>query len=227
MDGLKKKIAVAAFAVLAVPQLLSQAGVVGTDSGKLQGVTQGPVESFKGVPFAAPPVGELRWRAHQPVQPWSDVRRADAYSADCMQVPFPSDAAPLGTRPAEDCLYLNVWGAAGTKADAKLPVMFWIYGGGFVNGGSSPAVYDGSKFAEKGVVFVSANYRLELSSFLPFLKADKGERRRDGRQLRLHGNAAVPGVAPARPRIPDFAQRHVGEQRVVLKDVAAVTGAGR
>ena len=137
MDGLKK-LALAAIAVLAVPHLFSQAGVVGTDSGKLQGVTQGPVESFKGVPFAAPPVGELRWRAPQPVQPWSDVRQANAYSADCMQVPFPSDAAPLGTKPAEDCLYLNVWRPAGTKADAKLPVMFWIYGGGFVNGGSSP-----------------------------------------------------------------------------------------
>ena len=97
MDGLKR-LAVAAIAVLAVPPLFSQTGVVGTDSGKLLGVTQGPVESFKGVPFAAPPVGELRWRAPQPVQPWSDVRQANTYSADCMQVPFPSDAAPLGTR---------------------------------------------------------------------------------------------------------------------------------
>src|SRR5487761_2336260 len=167
MDGLKR-LAVAAIAVLAVAPLFSQTGVVGTDSGKLQGVTQGPVESFKGVPFAAPPVGELRWRAPQPVLPWTDVRQASAYSADCMQVPFPSDAAPLGTKPAEDCLYLNVWRPAGTKADAKLPVMFWIYGGGFVNGGSSPAVYDGSKFAEKGVILVSANYRLGRFSFFGF-----------------------------------------------------------
>ena len=167
MDGLKK-LALAAMAVLAVPQLFSQASVVGTEAGKLQGVTQGPVESFKGVPFAAPPVGDLRWRAPQPVQPWFDVRQANAYSADCMQVPFPSDAAPLGTKPAEDCLYLNVWRPASTKADAKLPVMFWIYGGGFVNGGSSPTVYDGSKFAEKGVVFVSANYRLGHFGFFAF-----------------------------------------------------------
>ena len=172
MDGLKK-LAAATIAILAVPALFSQAGVVGTDSGKLQGVTQGPVESFKGVPFAAPPVGELRWRAPQPVQPWSDVRQANAYSADCMQVPFPSDAAPLGTKPAEDCLYLNVWRPAGTKADAKLPVMFWIYGGGFVNGGSSPEVYAGSKFAEKGVVFVSANYRLGRFGFFAFPELTK------------------------------------------------------
>ena len=172
MDGWKK-LALSVIAVVAVPQLFSQAGAVGTESGKLQGVTQGPVESFKGVPFAAPPVGELRWRAPQPAQPWSDVRQANAYSADCMQVPFPSDAAPLGTRPAEDCLYLNVWRPAGTRADAKLPVMFWIYGGGFVNGGSSPAVYDGSKFAEKGVVFVSANYRLGRFGFFAFPKLTK------------------------------------------------------
>lgn len=155
-------------AALVSPLLFAQAGAVSTDAGKLRGVTQGSVESFKGVPFAAPPVGDLRWRAPQPVRPWSDVRQADGYSADCMQVPFPSDAAPLGTTPAEDCLYLNVWRPAGIPADAKLPVMFWIYGGGFVNGGSSPSVYDGSKFAEKGVVFVSANYRLGRFGFFAF-----------------------------------------------------------
>ncbi|MGA7158390.1 MAG: carboxylesterase family protein [Acidobacteriaceae bacterium] len=152
---------------------LAQAGPVRIDSGKLQGVTQGGVESFKGVPFAAPPVGELRWRAPQPVKPWKGVRKADTYSPDCMQVPFPSDAAPLGTAPAEDCLYLNVWRPAGTPADAKLPVMFWIYGGGFVNGGSSPAVYDGSKFAEKGVILVSANYRVGRFGFFAFPELTK------------------------------------------------------
>src|SRR5665213_1844398 len=159
MQGLRSVFFVA-FALLAAPAIFGQAGVVSIDSGKVQGATQGTVESFKGIPFAAPPVGELRWRAPQPTKPWSGVMQATSYSADCMQVPFPSDAAPLGTAPAEDCLYLNVWRPAGTPPDAKLPVMFWIYGGGFVNGGSSPAVYDGSKFAEKGVVFVSANYRL-------------------------------------------------------------------
>jgi para-nitrobenzyl esterase len=171
--GSAKKIMLTAIAVVTAPWLFAQGGVVSMDSGKLQGVIQGAVESFKGVPFAAPPVGDLRWRAPQPVQAWSGVRQANAYSSDCMQVPFPSDAAPLGTAPAEDCLYLNVWRPAGTPPDAKLPVMFWIYGGGFVNGGSSPAVYDGSKFAEKGVVFVSANYRLGRFGFFAFPELTK------------------------------------------------------
>lgn len=163
-----KQVVILGFAVLTAQVSFGQAGVVSIDTGEIQGATQGSVEYFKGVPFAAAPVGDLRWRAPQPVNSWTGVRQATAYSADCMQVPFPSDAAPLGTAPAEDCLYLNVWRPAGTRADAKLPVMFWIYGGGFVNGGSSPAVYDGSKFAERGVILVSANYRLGRFGFFGF-----------------------------------------------------------
>jgi para-nitrobenzyl esterase len=134
------------------------------DSGELQGAVQDGVLSFKGVPFAAPPVGDLRWRAPQPVKAWSGVKPAIAYGHDCMQLPFPSDAAPLGTEPAEDCLVLNVWRPA-QKASGKLPVMVWIYGGGFVNGGSSPSVYDGSQFARRGVVLVSFNYRVGRFGF--------------------------------------------------------------
>lgn len=137
---------------------------VRVETGRLAGAEQDGVLSFKGVPFAAPPVGELRWRAPQPAAKWTGVRAATAYQADCMQEPFPSDAAPLGTKPAEDCLYLNVWRPE-AEAAGKLPVMVWIYGGGFVNGGSSPAVYDGSQFAKKGVVFVSFNYRLGRFGF--------------------------------------------------------------
>jgi para-nitrobenzyl esterase len=92
------------------------------------------------------------------------VKQATAYANDCMQLPFPSDAAPLGTPPAEDCLYLNVW-APEKPAASKQPVMVWIHGGGFVNGGSSPAVYDGSQFARRGIVFVSFNYRLGRFGF--------------------------------------------------------------
>jgi para-nitrobenzyl esterase len=133
-------------------------------SGVLEGSIEDGVSSFKGIPFAAPPVGDLRWRPPQPVTAWTGVRRATAYGSDCAQLPFPGDAAPLGTPPAEDCLVLNVWRPAERPAQ-KLPVMVWIYGGGFVNGGSSPAVYDGTQFARRGVVFVSFNYRLGRFGF--------------------------------------------------------------
>ncbi len=134
------------------------------DSGELQGSIKSGVVSFKGIPFAAPPVGANRWRAPQPVEPWNGVRPATEYASDCMQLPFPSDAAPLGTKPSEDCLYVNVW-APVQRSSAHLPVMVWIYGGGFVNGGSSPAVYDGSHFAGHGLVFVSFNYRVGRFGF--------------------------------------------------------------
>jgi para-nitrobenzyl esterase len=144
------------------------------DSGRVQGVLEGEVISFKGIPFAAPPVGALRWHPPQPPPSWPGVRKADGYGPDCMQVPFPSDAAPLGVKPAEDCLYVNVWLPA-RPPQGKLPVFVWIYGGGFVNGGSSPAVYDGSAFARQGVAFVSFNYRLGRFGFFahPGLTAEQ------------------------------------------------------
>lgn len=145
------------------------------DSGLIEGASEQGVVSFKGVPFAAPPTGALRWRPPQPVQPWAGVRKATEYGPDCMQQPFPGDAAPLGVTPAEDCLYLNVWRPAPATATKKLPVMLWIYGGGFVNGGSSPAVYDGGEFAKSGVVLVSFNYRLGRFGFFahPALSAEQ------------------------------------------------------
>jgi para-nitrobenzyl esterase len=156
----------------------STATVAGTrvtiDTGALQGEEQGEVISFKGIPFALPPTGELRWKPPQPAAKWAGVRSASAYGADCMQIPFPSDAAPLGVKPAEDCLYLNVWRPA-HAGGRKLPVFVWIYGGGFVNGGSSPAVYDGTPFARDGVIFVSFNYRLGRFGFFahPALSAEQ------------------------------------------------------
>lgn len=131
---------------------------IAIDSGSIRGSEADGVLSWKGIPFAQPPIGDLRWRAPQPVKPWSGVRETTEYSNDCMQKPFPSDAAPLGTKPAEDCLYANVWRPAGS--DKKLPVMVWIYGGGFVNGGASPPTYSGAHLAQDGVVFVSFNYRV-------------------------------------------------------------------
>ena len=152
---------------LAAGSALAASGEVKIDTGKLKGVTAEGVTSFKGIPYAAPPVGDLRWRPPQAVKPWAGVRPASEYGADCMQLPFPGDAAPLGVKPAEDCLYVNVWVPA-AKPAKKLPVMMWIYGGGYVNGGSSPAVYDGSQFARRGVVFVSFNYRVGRFGFFAF-----------------------------------------------------------
>ena len=137
---------------------------VRVESGAVRGAVADGVLSFKGIPFAAPPVGALRWRAPQPAPRWTGVRPATTYGHDCMQKPFPSDAAPLGTEPAEDCLVVNVWRPAAAKP-GKLPVMVWIYGGGFVNGGSSPEVYSGSQFAKHDVVLVSFNYRLGRFGF--------------------------------------------------------------
>jgi len=159
-------LAFSAVAVATAPLLLTAGGAtrVRIDSGELEGVATETVIAFKGIPFAAPPVGNLRWKAPQPVTPWTGVRPASAYGHDCMQEPFGGDAAPLGTPPDEDCLVLNVW-TPKARPSGKLPVMFWIYGGGFVNGGSSPEVYDGSRFAESGVVLVSANYRVGRFGF--------------------------------------------------------------
>ena len=148
---------------------------VRTKSGVVAGVLADGVVSWKGIPYAAPPVGELRWRAPQPVAPWTGVRAATEHAHDCMQEPFGGDAAPLGTPPAEDCLYVNVW-APEKPPSTRLPVMLWIHGGGFVNGGSSPSVYDGSAFARRGVVLVSLNHRLGRFGFFahPALTRESG-----------------------------------------------------
>lgn len=135
-----------------------------TDTGPVRGAEAGGVVAFKGIPYAQPPVGDLRWRAPQPAASWTAARDATHFGADCAQQPFGGDAAPLGVAAAEDCLYVNVWRPA-KAGKAPLPVMVWIYGGGFVNGGSSPAVYDGANFAKSGVVLVSFNYRLGRFGF--------------------------------------------------------------
>ncbi len=180
------KAVVAATIVMAAPlvaQTPSDAPVIATDRGAVRGSVTDGVASWKGIPFAAPPVGPLRWRAPQPAVAWTGVRDATAYAHDCMQVPFPSDAAPLGTTPAEDCLYANVWKPVAGRG--KLPIVVWIYGGGFVNGGASPPTYSGAELARQGVLFVSFNYRVgRFGTFaLPQLtKADE-----DGGRLGNYG----------------------------------------
>jgi para-nitrobenzyl esterase len=146
-----------AMAVMATTAIAAN-NVITVDSGKLRGSESAGISSWKGIPFAAPPVGANRWRAPQPVSAWNGVRDATEYGHDCMQVPFPSDAAPLGTTPAEDCLFANIWRPS--QGAKKLPVIFWIYGGGFVNGGASPPTYSGANLAKQGVLVFSANYRV-------------------------------------------------------------------
>jgi para-nitrobenzyl esterase len=182
-------------ALTAIPAVAQSAGpTIHTDNGTVRGQAADGVESWKGIPFAAPPVGPLRWRAPQPAAKWTGARDATQYSPDCMQKPFPSDAAPLGTTPAEDCLYANVWRPTGAKG--KLPVLVWIYGGGFVNGGASPPTYAGANMAEKGVVFVSFNYRVgRFGTFaLPQLTAENADGGRLGNYWIMDQVAALQWV---------------------------------
>lgn len=141
---------------------------VSLSDGRVRGVRQNDVDAFLAIPYAAPPVGVLRWRPPQPVTPWSGVYDATHFRHDCMQKAFPFDAAPLKTTFSEDCLTLNVWRPADFPRAGKAPVMVWIHGGGFVNGGTSSPTYNGAYLAAKGVVFVSMNYRLGRFGFFGF-----------------------------------------------------------
>ena len=145
--------------------------VVETTSGKVRGELERGVSVFKGIPYAAPPLGELRWRAPQAVVPWQGVRPAQSVSSTCMQDPRIPPAG-IGNN-SEDCLYLNVWTAA-ERTDENRPVMVWIYGGGFSSGGNTVPLYDGEELAKKGIVVVALNYRVGMLGFLahPELSAE-------------------------------------------------------
>src|SRR5437763_2189142 len=141
--------------------------IVETAAGKVQGVEEDGLAVFKGIPFAAPPVGALRWRPPQPVEPWTGVRPADEYGAWAPQPP-PAGAGGVGGEDAvkdEDCLTLNVWTPAASDGGQR-PVMVWIHGGGFTTGSGAGALYRGGHLAARGdVVVVSINYRLGALGF--------------------------------------------------------------
>ena len=137
-----------------------------TETGLVQGVAEMDLTVFKGIPFAAPPVGDLRWRAPQPAAKWEGVRAADKFGPD----PYQGDGKGAVS---EDCLYLNIWTPA-KSPDDKLPVLVWIYGGGFAFGSNSTPTHNGEHLARKGVVLVTINYRVGSLGFLahPELSAE-------------------------------------------------------
>ncbi|HEY2545906.1 MAG TPA: carboxylesterase/lipase family protein [Candidatus Acidoferrum sp.] len=139
---------------------------VRTDAGSVEGTTSadGKVQVFKGIPYAAPPIVALRWKEPQPVPMWQGVKKTTEFGARCMQGNVFGDMVFRDAAPSEDCLYLNVW-TPKASADAKLPVMVWIYGGGFQAGATSEPRQDGEHLAHKGVVVVSMNYRLAIFGF--------------------------------------------------------------
>jgi para-nitrobenzyl esterase len=140
---------------------------VKTAQGKVHGklINEGKVRAFLGIPYAAPPVSNLRWKAPEPAANWKDVREASNYGAHCIQTPF-SDMSFQDAGPSEDCLYLNVFSPAGAKGSSKLPVMFWIHGGGYFSGSASEPRHNGDFLPTRGVVLVTINYRLGVFGFL-------------------------------------------------------------
>jgi para-nitrobenzyl esterase len=171
--------AIAALALCIAFQAIS--APVKVAQGELEGKEEQGLRVFLGIPFAAPPVNALRWRAPQPAASWSGVRKADQFGPACAQGQAGPDGK-LGAGISEDCLYLNVWTPA-QNAREKLPVLVWVYGGGFSGGRTSDPLFDGAPLARKGVVYVSVAYRVGVMGFLahPALSAENRE---------LHGAAA-------------------------------------
>ncbi|THJ21802.1 MAG: carboxylesterase family protein [Nitrospira sp. CG24D] len=151
--------------------------IVKTESGEIEGVVSGDVLSFKGIPYATPPVGDRRWRAPESPAAWTGVRKAIAFGHDCMQVRETSAFILTNSTPSEDCLVLNIWRPARVTGEKPLPVMVWIHGGAYITGGSSNPLYDGSAFARQNMIFVSLNYRLGRFGFFAhpaLLSANEG-----------------------------------------------------
>lgn len=177
------------FGTILLSMMMAEGPRVKVTGGTIEGMVDGGLRTFKGVPFAAPPVGELRWREPQPVESWKGVRPADSFGPRPMQLPIYSDMMFRSPRVDEDCLYLNVWAPATGK---KLPVLVYFYGGGFQAGAADEARYDGAAMARKGVIAVTVNYRLGIFGFLAHPElTEESPRRASGNYGLLDQSAAL------------------------------------
>jgi para-nitrobenzyl esterase len=179
-------LATAAVAVGPIPEIQ-------VDTGSLSGIHDAStgLDEFRGIPYAAPPIGPLRWKPPQPMAAWTGVRPAERFGPRCMQRPLFGDMVFRSDGMNEDCLYLNVW-APTRNQDSKLPVLVYFYGGGFVAGDGSEPRYDGASLARRGIVTVTVNYRLDVFGFLalPAL-ADESPQHATGNYGLLDQNAAL------------------------------------
>ncbi len=163
-----------AIAIAAIPLAgLAASPTAKVEQGTLQGTVEQGLTVYRGIPFAAPPVGDLRWRAPQPAAKWDGVRKADKFAPQCVQSTGPRTPGQQAPAMSEDCLYLNVWTPA-KSASSRTPVLVWIYGGGFNAGATSIPTYSGEVLARKGVVLVSIAYRVGPLGFMahPGLSAE-------------------------------------------------------
>jgi len=173
---MRKLLTLLFFAMITSPALLAQSGnnapIVKTLNGTLEGVDVSGINEFKGVPFAAPPVGVFRWREPQPVDNWVGVRKAEKFGPRAMQANVFGDMNFRSNGMSEDCLYLNVWTPSKTFKD-KLPVLVYFFGGGFVAGDGSEPRYDGESMARRGIVAITVNYRLGVFGFFTYPELTK------------------------------------------------------
>jgi para-nitrobenzyl esterase len=177
--SLRSRVFVWVAAVLFTVPAAAQGPVVHAPAGAMEGVTNGSVRVFRGLPYAQPPIGAARWKPPVEMPAWSGVRDASKFGPSCIQPEFQSRsksiyAGDLGPM-SEDCLFLNVWAKEGAS---KAPVMVWIHGGSLTTGAGSEPMYEGTKLAERGVVVVSINYRLGVLGYLahPLLSAESPDR---------------------------------------------------
>lgn len=163
---MKRKYSFSILLLLVAIQLFAQRGPQAkVEQGMLEGIVlKSGIKTYRGIPFAQPPVGELRWKAPQPPKKWTGIRKADTFGANAMQKQVYGDMHFRSPSMSEDCLYLNVWTPA-KSLNEKLPVLVYFYGGGFVAGDGSESRYDGESLAEKGIVTVTLNYRLGIFGF--------------------------------------------------------------